>query len=173
MKVSKILFILVSFSIFLYLFHCQTEKSSQKKPITDNKSIQNKEETKKINNLKENILNELKPVFAEIEQSIYNENFEKWKSLLSKNALSSYNNDKWLKEKTEQSELLRMQNIKLKNIQDYFTYVVIPSRDGKIFEVDDIEIISENKVKTITLLGNIKIVYLFIKEDIGWRAEAW
>jgi hypothetical protein len=103
---------------------------------------------------------------------IRNKNFNAWKAALSGEYLEKISSETYLKQISEQPALKR-QNIALKTPEDYFTFVVVPSRAND--RVDDIDFISENRVKAYTLQtkqdGIVQRLRLYDLEHIGntWK----
>jgi hypothetical protein len=65
--------------------------------------------------------------------------------------------------------VLQRQNIHLRTLKDYFLYLVYPSRQND--RVDDIEYVSENLVKAITVSpqGSRDILYILEKHGDTWH----
>jgi hypothetical protein len=82
---------------------------------------------------------------------IQNRNYEAWKAALSPDhfaEISSKENLDYLSE----SPAMVSRRIVLRTPEDYFIHVVVPSRANS--RVDDIEFISENRVKAFTINTN-------------------
>jgi len=78
---------------------------------------------------------------------IKDKDFKSWEGFLSPDyieAVSSPMNLNWISD----TEIMRRGNIRLKDLRDYFTYVVIPARSSDRIQADkvDIEFINENRV---------------------------
>jgi hypothetical protein len=112
--------------------------------------------------------------FDEIEEFIRNLNdiirkkdYDTWLTYLSKEYIERTSDPAYLKEQSEQP-LLKKNNISLKNLRDYFDYVVVPSRIQA--QLDEIEFIGENQVKAYAMIRNTKaLLYLLVREDDKWK----
>ena len=71
--------------------------------------------------------------------------------------------------RVSESPILKNQNIILSSLRDYFNYVVVPSRAND--RVDDIEFISQNRVKAFTIdsKGQRLRLYDLEKTEQGWK----
>jgi hypothetical protein len=79
---------------------------------------------------------------------IQKKDYEGWKSNLSEALFREISSPKNLQSMSDQPAM-KMQKIVLKTPQDYFNYVVVPSRANST--VDEIEFISQNVVKAYTI----------------------
>lgn len=87
---------------------------------------------------------------------IQNRNYEAWKAALSPDYFAEISSTENLRRISAQPAM-RSRNIVLRTPQDYFTHVVVPSRqneDASAFRVDDIEFVSINRVKAFTITNN-------------------
>jgi len=87
----------------------------------------------------------------ELNKIISSGNYNSWKSMLSPEYFSDISSPESLSQMSEQPAMKR-QKIILKTPEDYFKHVVVPSRANS--RVDDIEFISENRVKAFTINTN-------------------
>lgn len=86
----------------------------------------------------------------------------KWLSYLSEDYKSEYSKPAVLQ---ITSDSLPVKGIKLKNLQDYFSYVFVPSRQN--IKVDDIKFVSPVKVNVITKAGNKKLLVYNLEKIKG------
>jgi len=77
--------------------------------------------------------------------------FEEWKANLSPEYFAEISSAENLRSLSEQPAM-KSRRIVLKTAEDYFMYVVVPSRAN--LRVDDIEFISMNRVKALTFTKN-------------------
>jgi hypothetical protein len=87
----------------------------------------------------------------ELNQIIQRRDYKAWKAALSDEYFNELSSPENLKIMSEQPAM-KTRKITLKNARDYFTNVVVPSRANS--RVDDIEFISENRVKAFTIMIN-------------------
>lgn len=94
--------------------------------------------------------------------------FNTWVTYLGPSYQKSLSDPEFLKRISE-STVLRKQGVVLKELKDYFTYVVVPSRAND--HVDDIEFIGQNRVKAFTVdaKGRRLRLYDLEKAPSGWK----
>lgn len=99
---------------------------------------------------------------------IREKDYEGWVQYLNPSYKAALSDPEFLKNVSE-SNRLKNQNIVLKSLEDYFVYVVVPSRSND--RVDDIEFISQNRVKayTITSKGQRLRLYELEKTAGNWN----
>jgi len=78
-------------------------------------------------------------------------NFDAWRKSLSDEYFAEISSKENLKRISDQPAM-KTRKIILRTAQDYFDYVVVPSRAD--LRVDEIEFISENRVKAFTMITN-------------------
>ena len=119
---------------------------------------------------------EVQHFIESLNQIIRNGNFQAWRSALSPEYYSEISSPENLRQVSEQPAM-RMRNIVLRNANDYFTHVVVPSRAG-VSEIPigniDIEFLSLNRVKafavTTTRTGEDQEVRLY---DLEKTNDSW
>ncbi|AEJ19554.1 hypothetical protein [Gracilinema caldarium] len=111
---------------------------------------------------------EVQALIEKLNLIIRNRDYEAWVQYLSPSYKTALSDSEFLKNASESSRL-KNQNIILKNLEDYFLYVVVPSRAND--RVDDIEFISKNRVKayTITNKGQRLRLYELEKTAGNWN----
>ncbi len=111
---------------------------------------------------------EVQALIEELNQLIRDKNYTAWVQYLSPGYRESLSNPEFLKTVSESSRL-KNQKIVLKSLEDYFLYVVVPSRAND--RVDDIEFIGQNRVKayTITRKGQRLRLYELEKTNGNWN----
>jgi len=103
---------------------------------------------------------------------IANKAFEEWKTYLDEAYLATYNDPLRLKEYSANSPFLKQYNIKLKTLEDYFKFVVVPSRAN--VTVDDISFVDENRVDVWTVVDNERVLlYLLKLYGKEWKISSW
>jgi hypothetical protein len=111
--------------------------------------------------------------FTEVELLIKNlnslirdRNYQKWTNYLSQEYIDRMSQPEYLRQ-LSQSATLQKNNITLKTLQDYFSFVVVPSRAN--LRLDDLVFLSENIVEAIMKVGNRRVtVYRLIKIGNQW-----
>ena len=99
---------------------------------------------------------------------IRDKDYESWVTFLGKGYRTALSDPSFL-ERISSSTILRKQKITLKELKDYFIYVVVPSRTHD--RVDDIEFIGQNRVKAFTVdsKGLRLRLYDLEKTPTGWE----
>ena len=92
----------------------------------------------------DNTLAEVRLFVDRLNQIIRNKDYAGWKDALSDEFFERISSPEFLEEASK-SALLRSKKIVLKTPNDYFLYVVVPSRSNS--RVDEIEFIASNSVK--------------------------
>ncbi|MCL2721052.1 MAG: hypothetical protein FWD47_06895 [Treponema sp.] len=94
---------------------------------------------------------EVQQFIENLNQIIRNRNFQAWRACLSPEYLAEISSAENLRQISEQPAM-RTRNIVLRNVEDYFIHVVVPSRANS--RVDDIEFITANRVNAFTINVN-------------------
>jgi hypothetical protein len=99
---------------------------------------------------------------------IRDRNYRAWVSHLGDDYYAEKSSPGYLAQVSEQPRL-KTQKIVLSNAQDYFTHVVVPSRQND--RVDDIEFVSPTRVKAYTMTPNGQRLRLYDLESSGntWK----
>jgi len=95
-------------------------------------------------------------------------NYEVWVTFLGNEYRAALSSPAFL-ERISASAVLQKQRIVLRELRDYFIYVVVPSRAND--RVDDIEFIGQNRVKAFTVdsKGQRLRLYDLEKTPTGWK----
>jgi len=94
---------------------------------------------------------EVQKFIEDLNQIIRNRNYQAWRACLSEEYFAEISSQENLREISAQPAM-RTRRIVLRTPEDYFQYVVVPSRAD--LRVDDIEFISVNRVKAFTITQN-------------------
>jgi len=94
---------------------------------------------------------EVRSFIENLNQIIRSRNYDAWKACLSDEYFAEISSQKNLQEISSQPAM-KTRRIVLRVPEDYFQYVVVPSRAD--LRVDDIEFIGSNRVKAFTLTKN-------------------
>jgi len=108
-------------------------------------------------------------VFIEdLNKIIQRQDYGAWLSHLTAEYIAYYSDPVLLAQYSEYP-ILKRQGIKLQSLKDYFIHLVYPSRQND--RVDDIEYVSENLVKAITVSpkGSRDILYILEKHGDTWK----
>jgi hypothetical protein len=119
-----------------------------------------------------------KQTFEEIEAFIKRLNtiirgkdFETWRTYLRDEYSGLYSNREYLREQSNKP-LLKKHNIVLNSLEDYFLYVVVPSRSQA--KLDEIEFLDSDHIKAISIIRETKgLLYLLVREEEDWKIGVW
>jgi hypothetical protein len=103
-----------------------------------------------------------------LNQIIRHQDYEAWRQNLTEDYINYYSDPSILAKYSEYA-IIKVNNIKLQTLRDYFINVVYPSRQND--KVDDIEFVGENLIKAITVnpKGERNILYMLEKHDDAWK----
>lgn len=119
----------------------------------------------------EQTFEEVEQTIARLNTIIQERDFEAWKSYLTEEYEQEYSDPETLAEWSE-SPLLQRNEITLTSLEDYFTYVVVPSRSNA--RLDDLEFVDENTVQAyMNVRGRRALLYLLEKQDGVWKIDTF
>jgi hypothetical protein len=123
---------------------------------------------------KETTMEEMRLLIDEINRVIRARDYDGWFSYLADDFVAVINSPSYLTQLSESSRQLRSQNIVLKTPRDYFTYVVVASRENVRVDasLDDIEFLSHNRVKAYTVNTRSRQrlrLFEFVKAGGAWK----
>lgn len=122
--------------------------------------------------LRQSTFVDVKGLISSLNAIIRRRDFEAWRALLTEEYLRYYSDPQTLASLSQQPAL-RRHNIVLRNIRDFFNYVVYPSRQND--RVDDIEFIDERRIVAYTINAKEERLVLYNLEKIGdtWKIAIW
>ncbi|WP_455381979.1 hypothetical protein [Salinispira pacifica] len=110
---------------------------------------------------------EVEKVIKELNSIISDGDFSAWTSYLTRQYVEEMSKPSTLKAVSE-SPILKRNNIVLHSLEDYFHYVVVPSRSNA--RLDDLVFLDENTVEAIMIVrGQRVILYQLEKRDGKWK----
>lgn len=114
---------------------------------------------------------EIGDLIKRLNKIIATTNYAEWKKYLSKSYASRFGDPAVLKEYSE-TPILKENKIVLKNLYDYFMWVVVPSRSN--VRLDEIVFLDENQLIAYMIIENKKtILYQLEKIDGKWKISTW
>jgi len=119
---------------------------------------------------------EVKQFIEKLNQIVRTRNYNAWTGTLSQEYIDLYSSSSKLRELSEEP-LMKKANITLRNLNDYFTRVFIPSRNPDRVQIDniDIEFVTSTKVRAFTTRTNNagqnqrEILYNLEKINNDWK----
>ena len=114
---------------------------------------------------------EIEMFIRSLNEIIRSEDYATWLTYLSEYYIQRTSDPEYLQEQSEQP-LLKKSNVHLRSLQDYFTYVVVPSRTQA--QLDELEFIDESQVRAFAMIRNTKaLLYLLVRENGNWKIGVW
>ncbi len=167
---NKPLIIAVFCIVSVICTFCTTvKKSNDSENQTENLS----NNTYKVSQETYNItFNEIYQFIEKIQKIMDREDYETWKSILTKEYVLKNSDPFYLKQVSEEPSL-KNSNITIKNLKDFFLFVFIPSRTG--IKMDRIEFLDQNSVKVIAIVNNTNYVIYLLEKDNNklWKIGVW
>lgn len=112
---------------------------------------------------------------SELNDIMSKKDYNSWLKYISEDSKKYWSNSYTLLKASEKLPK-DLKGLKLKNLNDYFNYVFIPSRKGR--QIDEIRYNSAESVKAVQVTKSeendktkITVYYNFIKEDGDWNVE--
>jgi hypothetical protein len=105
---------------------------------------------------------DIKNFIENLNQIIRNKNYDAWISYLGSEYFSRISSRQFLDQVSAQPSM-KSRSIKLNTAKEYFTLVVVPSRANA--RVDDIEFITQTRVKALTVAPNGERLRLYELEN--------
>jgi hypothetical protein len=117
---------------------------------------------------KDTAKSEIQQLIQRLNGIIRAKDYNSWVTYLDGSYFTAINSPEYL-ERVSKSPVLVKQKVVLNSAQDYFNHVVVPSRTND--RVDDIEFVSQNRVKAYTVnnAGNKLRLYDLEKSVTGWK----
>lgn len=111
---------------------------------------------------------DVQKLISRLNMIIRDKDYESWVTFLGARYRAALSDNSFL-ERVSSSTVLRKQKITLRELRDYFIFVVVPSRAND--RVDDIEFIGQNRVKAFTVDANGRRLRLYDleKKPTGWE----
>lgn len=114
---------------------------------------------------------EIEALIQELNAIISQGRYGEWKNYLDQTAVDSMSNPAMLAELSEKP-ILKKFNIRMRTLNDYFTYVVQPSRSNA--KLDEIVFLDNNHVTAYTVIkGEKTILYQLKRDSSRWKITIW
>jgi len=102
---------------------------------------------------------------------ILSQDYNTWLSFLTDEYKTRYNDPVVLNQISEEPKLKRY-NIRLRNLRDYFNYVVVSSRQN--VRLDDIVFVDSTHIKALTIIDGVPyLLYLLENVNGEWKIGVW
>jgi hypothetical protein len=113
-------------------------------------------------------LDEIKAFVQGLNEIIKKKDYEAWLANLTEEYIAYLSDSKYLAELSQQPAL-KLRNITLTSLKDYFLYVVVPSRED--YNVSDIKFIDQNHITVFVVDKKGNSLALYYLEKIGdvWK----
>ncbi|MBQ5470737.1 MAG: hypothetical protein IIT58_01870 [Treponema sp.] len=110
---------------------------------------------------------EILQIIAELATIMQDYDYESWLKYIDKDSINYWSNPSNLRNATKR---LPNKAIKLNTLNDYFTYVFVPSRKER--KVEEIRYISLDSVKAVQMREEVDVVYYnFVKINGKWMVK--
>lgn len=114
---------------------------------------------------------EVETLVMKLNEIIKQRNLDEWLTYLTAEYIERTSSLEFLRAAT-QSAILKKDKITLKNLKDYFTYVVVPSRIQA--QLEDLVFLDASHVKAMAVIGgNPVVLYLLVRTDDRWMIGNW
>ncbi len=121
--------------------------------------------------LYEKTFDEVEAVIGELNAIVREKDFGAWLGYLTQRYTDYYSNPNVLLQQS-QRPVLERNEIVLESIEDYFTYVFVPSRAN--LRLDDIVFLSDNTVEAIMVIDEKRyVLYLLKRVDDRWKIDTF
>ena len=121
---------------------------------------------------KQTSLAEIRVLVDKLNALIEKKAFGEWKSYLDQDYIQTYSSARKLSDVSARDPLLVQLKKKLKTLEDYFTWEVVPSRVKAT--VDDITFLDEDRVYVWTVVDNERfLLYLLKLYGKEWKISSW
>ncbi len=121
--------------------------------------------------LYEQTFTEVERTISELNEIIANRNFGAWQNYLTEDYRQTYSDPAVLEENSQSAVLVR-NNIILRTLEDYFNFVVVPSRSNA--RLDDLVFIGEDTVEAIMEVNERRyLLYLLKKTGNRWKIDTF
>ena len=112
---------------------------------------------------------EVEDTIADLNEIIASRDFLRWQYYLTDNYRRTYSDPRVLAE-SSRSAILQRNNITLRSLEDYFRFVVVPSRAN--VRLDEIVFVDESTVEAIMVVaGERYLVYNLTKAGDRWKID--
>lgn len=121
---------------------------------------------------KQTSLAQIRVLVDKLNGLIANQDFSDWMTHLDQDYIQTYSDPVKLRDVTARDPVLKALGLKLRTLEDYFKYEVVPSR--KNTQVDDISFLDENRVYVWTVVDNERfLLYLLKLYGKEWKISSW
>jgi len=110
--------------------------------------------------------NDIENLIKELNTIIQSEDYKTWTTYLTEGYRNHLEDPEVLAELSEEP-VLKKYNVNLKSLQDYFYYVVVPSRSNA--RLDDLVFIDNTRVKAIMIIKNQRSILY----KLEWDGNSW
>ena len=114
---------------------------------------------------------DIEKMILELNNIILKQDYNTWLSYLTDEYIRRFSDPENLQQISEEPKLKRY-NVRLRNLRDYFNYVVVGSRQN--VRLDDIVFIDSDHVKALMVIDGVPYL-LYLLENINgeWKIGIW
>jgi hypothetical protein len=136
-------------------------------PVDDPPEEQPSDEFKVTEEIFTETFENIRTIITQLNGIIRDENYTRWLGYLAREYIAHFSSAEILKQNSDQP-ILRKYGVVLRSLEDYFTYVVVPSRSNA--RLDDLVFIDNDHLKAIMIISDRRtILYQLTKVDGVWK----
>jgi hypothetical protein len=166
-----IIFIVFSFSFCSTTNQVQKNTESPSDETITNEETTSEEELIISDELYTKTFEDVESIILKVTAIINKKNYLDWLSYLTSEYINHYNS-KIILDEISSTPFLKKNNIKLLSLEDYFNYVVVPSRSNA--RLDEINFIDSKRIKAYMIIGEKKIILYYMENiDNQWKITIW
>ncbi len=148
-----------------------TETEAEAAPEPEPEAASEEDSYQVSEELYQQTFDEIESLIKELNQVISKKQYDRWLNYLSTGYIRKYNSQEVLDVINEYPQL-KDNGIVLKNLRDYFDWVVVPSRSRAV--LGEIVFVGETKVVAYSSFeGTRAKLYQLEKNDTNWKITVW
>jgi len=145
------------------------EPLPEPEPEPDSEPADDDEEFEVTEELYDETFDEVEQVIAHLNQLIADCDYEGWRELLSDEFVQVHSDPDTLRERSK-SPVLQRRSVVLEDLQDYFEYVVVPSRANA--RLDDLRFLDDDRVEALMeVRGQEILLYQLKRDNNDWKID--
>ena len=145
------------------------EPLPEPEPERDPEPADDDEEFEVTEELYDETFDEVEQVITHLNQLIADRDYEGWRELLSDEFVQVHSDPDTLRERSK-SPVLQRRSVVLEDLQDYFQYVVVPSRANA--RLDDLRFLDDDHVEALMeVRGQEILLYQLKRDNNDWKID--
>jgi len=166
----------VGFLLLIWVVSCTSPPPPPKKPASPPVAVEQAApapvEFPVTAEKKQTSLAQIRVLVDQLNDLIARQDFSDWVTHLDQDYIRVYSDPVKLRDVTARDPVLKSLSLKLRTLEDYFKFEVVPSRANT--KVDDITFLDENRVYVWTVVDNERfLLYLLKLYGKEWKISTW